>query len=147
MKVNVNSVFSHVSMIHSAVYSGEIKILKHVLNVMKCSPNPPNSEISPLKIAMKITNYKMVELLIAKGAYYVFGDVYNNIEPKQPQTEESSKYTSLITGKDVVNNSVVEDSTIKDCPIKEALRWARIKQLMFVHRCAKKIKENENISA
>jgi len=88
---------------------------------------------------MKITNYKMVELLIAKGAYYVFGDVFNNIEPKQPQSEESSKYTSLITGKDVVNNSVVEDSTIKDCPIKEALRWARIKQLMFVHRCAKKI--------
>lgn len=86
MRVNVNSVFSHVSMIHSAVYSGEIKILKHVLNVMKCSPNPPNSEISPLKIAMKITNYKMVELLIAKGAYYLFGDVYNNIEPKQPQT-------------------------------------------------------------
>jgi hypothetical protein len=147
MKVNVNSVFSHVSMIHSAVYSGEIKILKHVLNVMKCSPNPPNSEISPLKIAMKITNYKMVELLIAKGAYYVFGDVYNNIEAKQPQAEESSKYTSLTTGKDVVNNSVVEDSTIKDCPIKEALRWARIKQLMFVHRCAEKIKENENINA
>jgi len=106
-------------MIHSAVYSGDIKILKHVLNVMKCLPNPPNSEISPLKIAMKIGNYKMVELLIAKGAYYVFGDVYNNVEPKQTQsTEESSKYTSLLTGKDVMNNSVVEDNTIKDCPIK-----------------------------
>ncbi|MFM7856384.1 MAG: hypothetical protein ACKO96_31810, partial [Flammeovirgaceae bacterium] len=48
---------------------------------------------------------------------------------------------------DVVNNSVVEDSTIKDCPIKEALRWARIKQLMFVHRCAKKIKESDNMNA
>ena len=55
---------------------------------MKCLPNPPNSEISPLKIAMKIGNYRMVELLIAKGAYYVFGDVYNNIEPKQAQSAE-----------------------------------------------------------
>lgn len=139
MRVNVNSIFSHVSMIHSAVYSGEIKILKHVLNVMRCSPNPPNSEISPLKIAMKICNYKMVELLICKGSYYVFGDVYNNLEPKVAQsTEESSKYVSLLSGKDVMNNAVVEDGTIKDCPIKEALRWARIRQLIYIHRCAKK---------
>ncbi len=82
MNINVNSIFSHVSMIHSAVYSGDIKILKHVLQTMACSPNPPNSETSPLKIAMKIGNSKMVEMLICKGAYYVFGDVQNNIEPK-----------------------------------------------------------------
>jgi ankyrin repeat protein len=82
MNINVNSIFSHVSMIHSAVYSGDIKILKHVLQTMGCSPNPPNSETSPLKIAMKIGNSKMVEMLICKGAYYVFGDVQNNIEPK-----------------------------------------------------------------
>ena len=119
MNINVNSIFSHVSMIHSAVYSGETKILNHVLKVMKCSPNPPNSETSPLKIAMKIGNSKMVEMLICKGAYYVFGDVYNNIEPKSSQSnEESSKYTSLLTGKDIMNNAVVEDNTIKDCPIK-----------------------------
>jgi hypothetical protein len=85
MKVNVNSIFSHVSMIHSAVYSGDIKILKHILNVMKLSPNPANSEISPLKIAMKMCNSKMVELLICKGSYYVFGDVCNNVELKQLQ--------------------------------------------------------------
>lgn len=82
MKINVNSIFNHVSMIHSAVYSTDVKILKYVLNTMKCSPNPPNSEVSPLKIAMKIGNSKMVELLICKGSYYAFGDVYNNIEPK-----------------------------------------------------------------
>jgi hypothetical protein len=75
-------------MIHSAVYSGETKILSHVLKVMKCSPNPPNSETSPLKIAMKIGNSKMVEMLICKGAYYAFGDVYNNIEPKLNQSNE-----------------------------------------------------------
>ncbi len=137
MRINVNSIFSHVSMIHSAVYSGDINILKHVLNVMKCQPNPPNSEISPLKIAMKIGNAKMVEVLICKGAYYVFGDVCNNVEPKSAHsTEESSKYTSLITGKEILNNAVVEDNTIKDCPIKETLRWARIRQLMYLRQSA-----------
>lgn len=60
MNTMVNSIFNHVSMTHSAVYSGDIKILKHVLNVMNCPPNPPNSEVSPLKIAMKISNTKMV---------------------------------------------------------------------------------------
>ena len=38
----------------------DVKILSIVLNKMKCSPNPPNSEVSPLKIAMKIGNAKMV---------------------------------------------------------------------------------------
>lgn len=133
-------------MIHSAVYSGDIRILKHVLNAMKCSPNPPNSETSPLKIAMKIGNAKMVEMLICKGAYYVFGDVYNNIEPKTTQTnEEGNKYVSyLIGGKDIVNSAVVEDSTIKDCPIKETLRWARIRQLMHLQKRAKKVTNDSN---
>ena len=57
---------------------------------------------------MKIGNAKMVEMLICKGSYYAFGDVFNNIEPKGPQAgEESSKYLSLLTGKDVVNSAVV----------------------------------------
>lgn len=88
MNISVNSIFSHVSMIHSAVYSGDIKILNHVVNSMKCSPNPPSADISPLKIAMKIGNSKMVELLICKGSYYAFGDVYNNIEPKAALSTE-----------------------------------------------------------
>ena len=66
-------------MIHAAVYSMDVKVLAYVLNHMKCSPNPPNSEVAPLKIAMKVGNAKMVELLICKGAYYSFNDVYNNI--------------------------------------------------------------------
>jgi len=41
--------------------------------------NPSNCETSPLKIAMKTGNPKMVELLIAKGAYYTFGDVMSNL--------------------------------------------------------------------
>lgn len=83
MRVNVNSIFNHVSMVHAAVYSSDIKILKYVLNTMKLTTNPTNCETSPLKIAMKIGNARMVEVLICKGAYYVFGDVFNNIELKQ----------------------------------------------------------------
>ena len=135
MKINVNSIFNHVSMTHSAVYSGDVRILKHVLNVMKCSPNPPNSETSPLKIAMKVGNARMVEMLVAKGAYYVFGDVMNNVDNKVAQAgEEGSKYVSLLTGKDLLNSAVVEDSSIKDCAIKETLRWARARAVMSLHR-------------
>lgn len=82
MRMSVNSIFSHVSMVHCAVYSSDVGILKHVLNSMKLCSNPLSSDTAPLKIAMKIGNSKMVELLITKGAYYVFGDVYNNVEPK-----------------------------------------------------------------
>ncbi len=31
---------------------------------------------------MKANNPKMVEVLVAKGAYYAFGDVFNNLNPK-----------------------------------------------------------------
>ena len=44
----------------------------------------------------------------------------------------------MINGKDVLNSAVVEDTTIKDCPIKETLRWARVRQLMFMRNCTKK---------
>jgi hypothetical protein len=49
-----------------------------------------------------------------------------------------------MTGKDVMNNAVVEDNTIKDCPIKETLRWARIRQLIHLRKYAKNyVYENE----
>lgn len=46
-------------------------------------------------------------------------------------------------GREISNNSVVEDATIKDCAIKETLRWARLRQLMHLHRSAKKQQESE----
>ena len=41
----------------------------------------------------------MVELLIAKGSYYTFGDVLNNLLPKELTAEETNKYTTIDTGK------------------------------------------------
>ena len=52
---------------------------------------------------------------------------------------------SLTTGKDIMNIAVVEDNTIKDCPIKETLRWARIRQLMHLRRHAKEYQSQQNI--
>jgi len=82
MKPNVQGIYNHVSIIHCAVYSGEVPILAYVLKNIYRNANPTNCETSPLKIAMKTGNPKMVELLIAKGAYYTFGDVLNNLQPK-----------------------------------------------------------------
>ena len=87
-----------ISIVHTAVYSGEPKILEYIFKKMDVSANPPNCEISPLKAAIKATNAKMVEFLISRGAFYVFGDVYNNIESK-PNVEEPHKYISLVQSK------------------------------------------------
>jgi|FrelakmetLWP11LW_1041352.scaffolds.fasta_scaffold675527_1 hypothetical protein len=48
---------------------------------------------------MKTGNPKMVELLIAKGAYYTFGDVLNNLMPKEPTPEETNKYLTIDSGR------------------------------------------------
>jgi hypothetical protein len=45
-------------------------------------------------MAMKANNPKMVEILVAKGAYYVFVDVYNNLIQK-PNSEDQNKYWSF----------------------------------------------------
>jgi hypothetical protein len=82
MRTNIQGIYNHVSIIHSAVYSTDVYILKYVLENIYKSPNPTNCETSPLKIAMKTSNPKMVELLISKGAYYTFGDVFNNLTLK-----------------------------------------------------------------
>jgi hypothetical protein len=66
---------------------------------------------------MKANNVKMVELLIAKGAYYVFNDVFNNVEIK-PNMEGQRKFQTLQTKEDLNESLVVEDTSIKDCPIK-----------------------------
>lgn len=56
-----------------------MSILSYILIHIHKNANPSNCETSPLKIAMKTGNPKMVELLIAKGAYYTFGDVMSNL--------------------------------------------------------------------
>lgn len=66
---------------------------------------------------MKANNVKMVELLVAKGGYYVFGDVYNNVDMIHSM-EGQKKFLSLQTGKDLNESLVVEDSSVKGCSIK-----------------------------
>lgn len=65
---------------------------------------------------MKANNPKMVEVLVAKGAYYAFGDVFNNLNPKT-NVEEPNKYWSL-QGKEIPQSMVVEEGIVRDCPIK-----------------------------
>lgn len=79
MKPTTQGILNIVSIVHAAVYSGQVKILQYILNEMKIPANPIGCEISPLKVAMKANNVKMVELLVAKGGFYVFGNVFNNV--------------------------------------------------------------------
>ena len=59
---------------------------------MSVSVNPPNSEVPPLKAAIKSTNSKMVEFLVSRGAYYIYMDVFNNLNAN---SEENHKYATL----------------------------------------------------
>lgn len=43
---------------------------------------------------MKINNSQMVEFLVSRGAYYVFGDVYHNLQFKH-RIEDKNKYETL----------------------------------------------------
>lgn len=92
---------------------------------------------------MKANNPRMVEFLVSRGAYYVFGDVYNNLELKQ-NIEEQNKYQTLASkeqeAKDIAQTLVVEESTVRDCPIKETLRYARVKPIIYLKQCALKYK-------
>lgn len=75
-------ILSSYSIVHTAVYSGEPAVLEYILKNVDVTVNPTGCETSPLKVAMKANNPKMVEMLVAKGAYYVFGDVFNNVYQK-----------------------------------------------------------------
>ena len=80
VKCNITGILNTISIVHTGVYSGDPKILEYIFKKLPLSANPQNSEIPPLKAAIKATNSKMVEFLVSRGAYYVFGDVYNNFD-------------------------------------------------------------------
>lgn len=56
----ISGILNSYSVVHTAVYSGEAAVLEYVLNNMNVSVNPNGCEISPLKVAMKANNPKMV---------------------------------------------------------------------------------------
>lgn len=58
--VAISGILNTISIVHTAVYSGEPKILEHVFKKLSVSPNPVNCDISPLKAAIKFINPKMV---------------------------------------------------------------------------------------
>lgn len=137
-------ILSSYSIVHTAVYSGEAAVLDYILNKIDVSVNPFNCEASPLKVAMKANNPKMVEMLVAKGAYYVFGDVFNNVYQK-PNIEEQNKYYSIQSNRDIPISMVVEEGIIKDCPIKETLKYARVKSIIAMKIMADKASHNMDV--
>lgn len=52
------------------------------------------------------------------------------------QDETSQSYVSLLTGKDVPANMIVKDTDLRECPIKEVLRWVRVRNLLVMRKIA-----------
>lgn len=94
---------------------------------------------------MKANNPRMVEILVAKGAYYIFGDVFNNLYPKQ-NVEEQMKYWSLQTNREIPQSMVVEEAIIRDCPIKQTLKYARVKSIIAMKMLADKVNSNMTVN-
>lgn len=112
---------------------------------MDVTVNPTGCETSPLKVAMKANNPKMVQILVAKGAYYVFGDVFNNLYQKQ-NIEQQNKYWSLQTNREIPQSMVVEEAIIRDCPIKETLKYSRVKSIIGMKLLANKLHESIDVN-
>lgn len=70
------------TLVHAACYGDNPKMLTYLLSDLKQDPNPVNSEPSPLKYCIKASNARLLEILTHYGAYYIFDDVYNNVEKK-----------------------------------------------------------------
>lgn len=58
--IAITGILNTISIVHTAVYSGEPYILEYIFKKLPVCVNPPNCEISPLKAAIKATNTKMV---------------------------------------------------------------------------------------
>lgn len=98
----VPNIYSN-TLVHAACYGSNPEMLTYLLGELKMDPNPPNGDPSPLKYCIKASNARLLEILTHYGAYYIFDDVYNNVEKKvqsEPiQDEGTQTYVSLLTGK------------------------------------------------
>ena len=87
----------------------------------------------------------MVEFLVSRGAYYVFMDVYNNVDAN---SEENHKYLTLCPqnqqGREITQGMVVEEGILRDCPIKEVLKYSRVKNIMSMRKFSRKFLNEGN---
>lgn len=67
------------TVIHAACYANNPNMLIYLLKKLERSPNPVNSDPSPLKFSIKTNNPKLLEILACYGAYYIFDEIYNNV--------------------------------------------------------------------
>lgn len=113
-------------------------MLIYLLDDLKHDPNPPNVDPSPLKYCIRMGCSRLSEILIHYGAYYIFDDVCNNVEKKVRnlvmKVEEPPTYVSLVTGKEVPISMIVKDADLRECPMKEVLRWARVRNLLVMKK-------------
>ena len=54
-------------------------MLKLLIDIFKREPTPLSYEQTPLRYVVKSENENMIELLLTRGAYYIYNDFHNNI--------------------------------------------------------------------
>ena len=73
-----NNIYNN-TVVHAACYANNPDMLLYLLRDLGRSPNPLNSDPSPLKFSIKTSNTRLLEILACNGAYYTFDEVCNNI--------------------------------------------------------------------
>jgi ankyrin repeat protein len=138
-------------LLHIASFSGELKIIKYLIEELGMNPNPTGVETTPLRFACKYMHSDCIEYLFLKGAYLLDENYIHNLsyyrmqEQKDDKNYEVIKYKTL-NGQDVPPNLIFRVSDIRDEKIRYLLRWLRYKSLTFVCMMADKQENKENKS-
>ena len=67
------------TLVHAAAFGNECEMLKLLIDIFKREPTPLSYEQTPLRYVVKSENENMIELLLTRGAYYIYNDFHNNI--------------------------------------------------------------------
>jgi len=122
---------------HIASFSGELHVLKYLIEKLKRDPNPLTVETTPLRFACKYQRYECIDYLFHKGAFLIDGNYIHNLVPyltqemRDGQSGERIRYKTL-GGIDIIQNMIFKVHDLKDEKIKYFIRWLRFRNFAFV---------------
>ncbi|KRX02381.1 hypothetical protein PPERSA_09998 [Pseudocohnilembus persalinus] len=125
------------------------------------NPSHNYNNLTPLITCIKLENYKLLELLLTRGAYYVYKNYMNNLFGKiteQGQQQSNNNQTQYIIKNIDEDGNVKEDKVNSNCVVKldecqnkkmvEYVKWLRCRSwLFFCHLQFKNLVDEQNTKA
>jgi len=130
-------------LLHIASFSGELPVLRYLIEKLKKDPNPLTVETIPLRFACKYQRYECIDYLFHKGAFLIDGNYIHNLVPylaqevRDGQSGDRIRYKTL-GGMDIIQNIIFKVHELKDEKIKYFIRWLRFRNFAFVSNVVEK---------